>query len=123
MNNLRFFWYSTTEAFHSDGHYVTAIVFMDGPPLGQECLFLFKNGGIKKGFLSAPTNVEKTLIEILEWCDICPNFKEILRELENKNSVKINEEYTARINKGYIEVGCQKIPNGIVREIFTKLID
>jgi hypothetical protein len=43
---------------------------------------------------------------------------------ERIKTVKIRVgEYDAEITKGQIKVGCQTIPNSVVREVASKLID
>jgi len=43
---------------------------------------------------------------------------------ERSKMVKIRVgEYDAEITKGHIKVGCQTIPNSVVREVASKLID
>ena len=46
----------------------------------------------------------------------------ILSEKKKNPPIKVGD-YTATFEKGQIKVGCQTIPNSVVREVASKLID
>lgn len=96
---------------------------LEGKPLDEQYKFGFPNSWVvnPKEPLRMGSDYSAMTSDGIQSIAIVSQLPLEMRERYGRPRVKLNDSYTAELCEGYVQVGCQKIPNEVIKELYKKL--